>query len=101
MHFPKGEKYVSLLKSSDDPVAQAAIVAERARLRAMVHKQLADIALVTEADEGAGLLARQLHAAQQETAFGVEVRQVRPVCAFHEAGQRAMPWSAILPSSRN
>lgn len=79
LHFPKGEKYVSVLKDSDNPQAQAVIAAERARLRAIVHRELADIAMVTEPDEGAALLARQLHATRQQhgLAAGQQVRQAR------------------------
>lgn len=33
LHFPKGEKYVSLLKDADDPADQARLESERARLR--------------------------------------------------------------------
>ncbi|EIE27289.1 hypothetical protein COCSUDRAFT_45805 [Coccomyxa subellipsoidea C-169] len=65
VHFPKGEKYVSILRDAEEPAAQAALIAERDRLRALVHKQQAEIAMVTEADEGAALLARQRRPVQQ------------------------------------
>ncbi len=78
LHFPKGEKYVSVLKDSENPQVQAVIAAERARLRAIVHRQLADIAMVTEADEGAALVARQHRAARQEAALRGVVRN--PSC---------------------
>ena len=51
-HFPKTEKFVSLLKQADDPTAQEALDAERTRLRALVRKQLAENALLAEANEG-------------------------------------------------
>ena len=54
MHFPKCEKYVSLLRdaSEDAPDAQAHLASERARLRLLVKHQVAESAAVTEADEG-------------------------------------------------
>jgi hypothetical protein len=54
-HFPKGEKYVALLRDAQDPAAQQHVEQERARLRALVAQQLAEQAAVTEADEGAAL----------------------------------------------
>ncbi len=65
VHFPKGEKYVSILRDAEEPAAQVALIVERDRLRALVHKQQAEIAMVTEADEGAALLARQRRPVQQ------------------------------------
>jgi hypothetical protein len=55
LHFPKGEKYVSLLKQCDDGEDQERLEAERDRLRKLVQKQLAEEALVAEADEGKSL----------------------------------------------
>ena len=55
MNFPKGEKYISLLKEAETPEAQAHLDAERIRLRALVKKQLAEEALVADADEGRSL----------------------------------------------
>lgn len=52
LHFPKGEKYVSLLKEANDPEAQAALDAERSRLRVLVRQRLADEKMLTEVDEG-------------------------------------------------
>lgn len=52
LHYPKGEKYVSLLKDAEDPAAQEHLIKERARLRALVKQQLAEEALLAEADEG-------------------------------------------------
>ena len=52
LHFPKGEKYVSLLKKADNEEAQLALDKERSRLRAIVRQQLADEALVADVDEG-------------------------------------------------
>ncbi|PSC71107.1 rRNA-processing EFG1 [Micractinium conductrix] len=57
LHFPKGEKYVAVLRDAEDPAAQAQVAAERARLRALVKRQLAEAALLGEADEGAGRAA--------------------------------------------
>ena len=56
-HFPKAEKFVSLMKQADDPTAQEALDAERARLRALVRKQLAENALLAEVNEGQPLVA--------------------------------------------
>jgi hypothetical protein len=52
VHFPKGEKYVSLLRNAEDSQAQKVLEAERARIRAKVQQQLADEAIITRADEG-------------------------------------------------
>jgi len=54
-HFPKGEKYVSLLKEGETPEAQAHLERERARLRALVHRAAEEEALLVEGDEGRGL----------------------------------------------
>lgn len=59
LHFPRGEKYVALLRQAAEPAAAAALDAERARLRALVRAQLAEAALLGDADEGAALAARQ------------------------------------------
>ena len=48
---------MSLFKGAADPAAQAALEEQRARLRAKVATALARAAMVTEADEGAGLQA--------------------------------------------
>ncbi|BDA48056.1 probable rRNA-processing protein EFG1 at N-terminal half [Coccomyxa sp. Obi] len=86
MHFPKGEKYVSILRNAEDPAAQAALMAERERLRALVHKQQADIAMLTEADEGAALLARQRRPTQQPTTL-TNASATVPATAAEEASQ--------------
>lgn len=52
LHFPKGEKYVSLLKDSEDPEAQQHLESERKRLRLLVKQQLRDEAIVNELNEG-------------------------------------------------
>ena len=52
MHFPKGEKFVSLLKNADDPESQARLEVERTRLRGLVRRQMADDMLLSEANEG-------------------------------------------------
>ncbi len=54
MHFPKGERYVSIVKEAADPAAQAKLEFERKRLKAMIRHQLAESALLAEADEGLG-----------------------------------------------
>ena len=52
VHFPKGEKYVSLLRNAEDPEAQKVLEAERKRIRAKVRQQQADIAMISQPDEG-------------------------------------------------
>ena len=59
MHFPKGEKYVSLLRNASSEDAQRILEAERQRIRAKVKQQLADIAMITQADEGLPQAAQQ------------------------------------------
>ena len=54
LHFPKGERYVSILKEATEPEAQAKLDAERIRLKALIKHQLAESAMLTEADEGLG-----------------------------------------------
>lgn len=56
-YFPRGERYVSLLRDADDPAGQARLEAERARLRALVRRQVADLAMLTQPDEGVGAAA--------------------------------------------
>ena len=51
-NFPKGEKYVSLLKDAADPEAQIALDAERERLRALVRQRVADEIMLSEVNEG-------------------------------------------------
>ncbi|EFJ41583.1 hypothetical protein VOLCADRAFT_98439 [Volvox carteri f. nagariensis] len=52
----RGEKYVSILRNVEDPEAQKHLETERERLRAIVRRQVAEVAAVTEADEGRALL---------------------------------------------
>ena len=52
LNFPKGEKYVSLLKDSEDPEAQEHLESERKRLRLLVKQQMRDEAIVNELNEG-------------------------------------------------
>ena len=52
MHFPKGERYVSILKAASDPEAQTLLLAERERLRKLVKHQLSEAALLADPDEG-------------------------------------------------
>ena len=54
MHFPKGERYVSILKEAAEPEAQVSLLAERARLRKQIRHQLAETAMIADADEGLG-----------------------------------------------
>ncbi len=54
-HFPKEEKYVSILKRPEDPAAAQQVAAEVARLRALVHARAQDAALVADVDEGRSL----------------------------------------------
>ncbi|KAK9806955.1 hypothetical protein WJX72_008651 [[Myrmecia] bisecta] len=95
LHFPKGEKYVSILKDSNNSVSQALLVSERTRLRALVHSSLADIAMVTEADEGRSLGIGSA-AAGGEVAAGVKDAQSLPSSSI-PAKQAAVPFGA--PSS--
>lgn len=67
LNFPKGEKYISILKNAEEPEAQAHLETERSRLRALVKKQLAEAALIGEADEGRSLAAaNEAHAADSK-----------------------------------
>ena len=54
LHFPKGERYVSILKAAAEPEAQAKLDAERTRLKTVIKHQRAESAMLTEADEGLG-----------------------------------------------
>ncbi|KAG2484668.1 hypothetical protein HYH03_016555 [Edaphochlamys debaryana] len=63
LNFPKGEKYVSILKNVEDPEAQKHLETERERLRGVIRMQLAEVAAVTEADEGRALLGDKALAA--------------------------------------
>ena len=51
-HFPKGEVYVSIIKSAESPEAQKELDEKRARLRALVKESLAEEAMLAEPDEG-------------------------------------------------
>jgi len=51
LHFPKGEKYVSVLITPEDAAERARVEGERLRLRALVKRQLADTAAAAEGDE--------------------------------------------------
>ena len=75
MHFPKGEKYVSLLRNASSEDAQRVLEAERQRIRAKVKQQLADIAMITQADEG-------LLQATQQPADPVKPAAVQQVCTL-------------------
>ena len=57
VHFPRGEKYVSIMKQADSAEDQAGLDAERNRLRALVSQQLAEAAMLAEPDEGVSLPA--------------------------------------------
>lgn len=52
MHFPKGEKYVSVLKDAATPEAQEALNQERERLRVLVRERIADEKMLAEVNEG-------------------------------------------------
>ena len=75
MHFPKGEKYVSLLRNASSEDAQRALEAERQRIRAKVKQQLADIAMITQVDEG-------LPQATKQPADPVKPAAVQQVCTI-------------------
>ena len=55
LHFPKGHKYVSILKTADTPEAQAQLEQQRAALRTLARQQAADAAALGERDEGRSL----------------------------------------------
>lgn len=57
LDFPKGERYVSILKEAADPEAQASLDAERTRLKSVIRHQLAEDAMLADADEGLGQAA--------------------------------------------
>ena len=59
LHFPRTEKYVSLLKAAPDAAAQEQLEAERARLRGLVKQHLAEVAMLTQGDEGRSTLGGQ------------------------------------------
>ncbi len=61
LFFPPAEKYVSVIKDPQelDEEAREKLVSERKRLRALAFARRAEQAMVTEADEGAGLLDPQ------------------------------------------
>eukprot|EP00891_Asterochloris_glomerata_P008970 jgi/Astpho2/8970/Aster-02645 len=59
LHFPRTEKYVSLLKTAPDAAAQEQLEAERARLRGLVKQHLAEVAMLTQGDEGRSTLGGQ------------------------------------------
>ena len=59
VNYPKGEKYVSLLRNAEDPEAQKVLEAERKRIRAKVRQHLADIAMITQPNEGIPQLRKQ------------------------------------------
>lgn len=61
LHFPKGEKYVSLLKQAEKPEGQTALEAERSRLRDLVCQQLADERMLTEVNEGKDIAGQAMH----------------------------------------
>ena len=54
LNFPKGERYVSILKEAAEPEAQARLDAERTRLKTVIRHQLAEEAMIADADEGLG-----------------------------------------------
>jgi len=62
LHFPHGEKYVSIVKQADTAEAQALLDSERSRLRGLIAKQLTEAAMLAEPDEGNALRAAWAHA---------------------------------------
>lgn len=80
VHFPKGEKYVSLLRNAEDSEAQRVLEAERARIRAKVQQQLADEAMITQADEGRPQSLQQ--PANEQAAL--KAQQVHKVPSHHD-----------------
>ena len=53
--FPKGHKYVSILKTAGNPAAQAQLDQQREQLRQLARQQAADRAALAEGDEGRSL----------------------------------------------
>lgn len=53
--FPKGHKYVSILKTADTPEAQIQLDKQRDELRQLARRQAADRAALAESDEGRSL----------------------------------------------
>lgn len=51
-HFPKSEPYVSILRSAENPEAQAELDAKRLRLKGLIRQSLSDMKLLTELNEG-------------------------------------------------
>ena len=95
MHFPKGEKYVSLLRNASSEDAQRVLKDERQRIRAKVKQQLADIAIITQVDEG-------LPQATQQPADLVKPAAVQQVCtalAVHRysSSKHTVPYMHIAP----
>lgn len=81
--FPKGEKYVSLLRNAEDPEAQKVLEAERKRIRAKVQQQLADIAMISQADEGLPQASHQ--PAQKSTSEPLQqVGTLQATCQKHQ-----------------
>ena len=62
LHFPQGEKYVSVVKQADTAEAQAVLESERSRLRGLIAQQLTEAAMLAEPDEGNSLRAAWAHA---------------------------------------
>ena len=52
LNFPRAERYVSILKEAQEPEAQTELDAQRARLKALIRRQLAESAMLADADEG-------------------------------------------------
>jgi hypothetical protein len=66
------------LRQAEDPVAQAALEAQRARLRGLARVQAADAALVAEPDEG-----RSLRPASQALDQVQSVGSLQPTYLLH------------------
>ena len=62
LHFPQGEKYVSIVKRAATAEAQALLDSERSRLRGLIAQQLTEAAMLAEPDEGNALRAAWAHA---------------------------------------
>ena len=50
--FPRGHKYVSIIKQADTAEGQAQLDAQRNTLRQLVKQRLADAAMLAEGNEG-------------------------------------------------
>ena len=77
LHFPRGERYVSIIKEPEGAEERAAVHSERARLLALIDSNIANQAIVTEADEGRHLGTGKDVISQQPSAMQVRTVNIR------------------------